>query len=278
MNRKVENGGRGARSQGTSNSRQEALHDSSLKWCVHVDGRGWEGIGMLENQAEWPRTVFSRASTFSFSVLSSREPRAPGPGKGVLAHERPPSWTRLTCRSLCPGSCAQETHEEPPRDSENSHKCNNQKLPRNGPPSQFPLFSKTRFRDASTNYPGGCGPWPNYNQERWAWSALRPYGQSAFHSLSDHRYGNQWALLLGCPALPESANLTTSSNHELFWDTEQPTAPAGVACGCWAWDLVLAEWNCWNAAPLCRRTGWNGGGARLEAGLSGNLANHVESP
>ena len=38
-----------------------------------------------------------------------------------------------------------------------------------------------------------------------------------------------------------------------------------------AWDILPAECNCWNAAPLWRKAGRDGGGARLEGGLSRDL-------
>lgn len=80
-------------------------------------------------------------------------------------------------------------------------------------------------------------------------------------------------LLLGPPPGPDRRNATASRKHQLFWEPPRPPAPAGDA------DLGPGIPSQPSGTAETPRPfgggrdgmGWDGGGARLEAGLSGDL-------
>lgn len=225
-----------------------------------MDGRGWAGIGMLENQAEWLRTVFSRTSTLSFNVLGSR---APGPGKGALAHERPPSWTRLNCGSLCPGSCARETTKSPLGTVKTHINAITRSYPETAPLSSFLSFQKPGSELQAQTTQEAVGPDPittgrDGRGPRQDPTANQPSTASRITAMATNE-----RFSLAAP--PGRRALTWLPLRTMSYFGTLSSQPPPLEMRVLGLGSRPTEWNCWNAAPLCRRTGWDGGRARLEA-------------
>ena len=89
--------------------------------AFNVDGEGQVWPGMLENQAERPRTIFSRPRTFWFKVRlpgATGARREPTHGGAVALKIHRPGRVSLAASALVPGG-TRRAH----RDSENSCKC-----------------------------------------------------------------------------------------------------------------------------------------------------------
>lgn len=247
------------------------------RWMV-VEERGWIGTGVLENQALWPTTSQGRALSGSRSWTPAiQEPTPKGAGGGGGSSRR---GSRCPGRaSLSPAAAGFQATGGTQRAHKGgkTHAIKNWKLPWKARPFAVPFHS----HDPSyPNYPRGGGPDPVTTRRGedavCAWH-LRPI--SLARPLGSPPWQPMGAFSL---AAPPGRNALTwpPQGNQLFWETGQSPSPVaertpGLASPPPLPPRGVELLKC--PAPLAEDgMGW--GGARLEASLSRDLANHIESP